>query len=404
MHWYIHLLLWFVVVVISIPSLTFIIQCALACLFKSRERKASAVERNSCAILMPSHNEELGIGSTLSSLQRSIRDDDRIVVVADNCTDRTAEIALKYKVEVLQRFDSMQRGKGHAMQFGVDFLRDCPPKTVVFIDADCRVDAYSLDLLVEQAERTQYVTQANYRMRRSSDAGSKASTKIVISQFAVMVKNWVRPSGMSAMGLPTHLTGSGMAFPWEIASRLRFATSNIVEDMALGCDLMCQGWGPRFCEGAVVLSDLPSSNAAALEQRKRWEHGHLDTLIHQLPRVLLAGFRRRQIGLLGIACDLTIPPLSMLVTILAASLVFAGLFFFADPWPFFLLTTELVLMAVALMAVAIRFSDDSELSRAVWNVPGYVLSKLPLYFSFLLFKKQRHWVRTARQPLDTGNT
>src|SRR6185369_9762676 len=67
------------------------------------------------AVLMPAHDEELGIAGTVRALSAELAPGDRLLVVADNCSDRTAELARAAGAEVVERRDAERRGKGHAL-------------------------------------------------------------------------------------------------------------------------------------------------------------------------------------------------------------------------------------------------------------------------------------------------
>ena len=78
---------------------------------------------------------------------RSRTADDRVLVVADNCDDHTAELARRAGAEVFVRIDPDHRGKGYAMQFGLQALRANPPDVIVVIDADCLTETDAIDTL-----------------------------------------------------------------------------------------------------------------------------------------------------------------------------------------------------------------------------------------------------------------
>ena len=79
-----------------------------------------------------------------------------------------------------------------------------------------------------------------------------------------------------------------MALPWSLPQSARLAHGNLVEDMQLSLDVAVAGRAPRFCPQARVSSELPRSRKASAAQRTRWEHGHLSTLCHQVPRLVTA--------------------------------------------------------------------------------------------------------------------
>ena len=116
-----------------------------------------------------------------------------------------------------------------------------------------------------------------------------------------------------------------MAFPWQVLEHFSLADGNIVEDMQLSVDLCLAGRPPRFCPTSEIRSSLPGQRQAAWGQRKRWEHGHLATILSQTPRLLWGALRRRDPLALGMMLDLFVPPLSMLVSIWAVTLLAAVL-------------------------------------------------------------------------------
>jgi cellulose synthase/poly-beta-1,6-N-acetylglucosamine synthase-like glycosyltransferase len=92
------------------------------------------------AVLVPAHDEADGIASTIDSILPQLKTGDRLLVVADNCSDITARIASEKGAEVIERQDQENRGKGFALDFGIKFLARNPPEVVVVVDADCTVE------------------------------------------------------------------------------------------------------------------------------------------------------------------------------------------------------------------------------------------------------------------------
>src|ERR1700676_294464 len=103
-----------------------------------------------------------------------------------------------------------------------------------------------------------------------------------------------------------------MAFPWDVIYSADLGSGQIVEDLKLGLDLTLAGHPPVFCPSARVTSEFASSIKGAGSQRKRWEQGHLDTILRTAPRLLAVAIARRDYNLLAIALDLAVPPLSLL--------------------------------------------------------------------------------------------
>jgi cellulose synthase/poly-beta-1,6-N-acetylglucosamine synthase-like glycosyltransferase len=377
---------------ILVPVLVLVAQVLLA----MRPLRAAAplpATRPRVAILIPAHNEEAGLPATLSSLQRQIGSADRILVVADNCRDRTAEVARRAGVDVVERSHAELRGKGYALDFGVQALAAAPPDVVVIVDADCIVDDGAIARLAGLAFQHQRPVQALYLMHAPVVSGPLKK----IAEFAWIVKNKVRPLGWFRLGWPCQLMGTGMAFPWQTIRAARLATGHIVEDMKLGMDLALAGSAPMFCPHALVHSYFPTSNEGTQSQRTRWEHGHLSMITSTAPATLLAGVRRASASLFAFGLDLCVPPLALLV-LLVCGLTGLSLLLALSGGPLAPLVRG-VLTGAALGA-AILMSwwrhgravlNGKELALAAW----YVVAKIPLYFRFL-FHRQVAWVRSKR--------
>jgi len=345
------------------------------------------------AVLIPAHNEAAGIGETLATLVPQLGKKKRAIVVADNCDDDTASVAREYGVTVLERENKQQRGKGYALDFGLHYLAQDPPDVVVMVDADCEVKPGAIASISQIAARQQRPVQALYLMEQPANPSPKDS----VSALAFLVKNLVRPLGLTRLGFPCLLTGTGMAFPWSAISEISLASGNIVEDMQLGLDLAVAGYSPLFCASALVMGRLPQQESAAKSQRTRWEHGHLQTLLNRVPWLLGEGLKQRRLDLVAIALELAVPPLSLLVLLwLAVAVVCVILGWAFSLW----LPGRVVAILGAAMAIAIifswaKFGRETISKEQLLSIPGYILWKLPLYFGFIR-KRQQEWVRTER--------
>jgi cellulose synthase/poly-beta-1,6-N-acetylglucosamine synthase-like glycosyltransferase len=191
--------------------------------------------------------------------------------------------------------------------------------------------------------------------------------------------------------------GTGMAFPWPAIERADLASGHIVEDMKLGIDLAIAGMATRFCPEALVTSVFPSAQAAVGSQRTRWEHGHLEMILSNAPRLLWEALRRRDGELMALALDLCVPPLALLAMLVSTLLLVTGVFgALTHMWlPCFLAATAFAVLGVVVLVAWWSFGrqilSPADLARA----PLYALWKIPLYVKFVI-GRQVHWVRSAR--------
>ena len=381
-----------------LPIVVLFVECLAAAAADDQKPGELLPGKPRFAVLVPAHNEAMGISATLKSVLPQLTSDDRLLVVADNCCDETAAVARAFDLTVIERHDLEKRGKGYALDFGLEFLAADPPDVVVVVDADCLVAEDAIAKISQLAATEQRPVQARYLLTPPANASPGAA----VSLLAFTVKNLVRPLGLAQLGFPCLLTGTGMAFPWPVIRNASLASSNIVEDMQLSVDLLIAGSPAMFCADAEVTGLLPQQQHAAKSQRTRWEHGHLQTLRTQVPRLLKEWFNQKRFDVLAIALDLCVPPLSLLVMLwllLTTAALVAGLTLRLYA-PVLVLALEGLLILVSVMTAWAKFARNTLPLTTLLSVPGYILWKIPLYLTFLV-KPQTKWVRTERDVADS---
>ncbi|WOD40402.1 glycosyltransferase family 2 protein [Nodosilinea sp. E11] len=365
-----------------------------ALLSRNPESTSPSLPANcSLAVLVPAHNEAGGIGLTLASIMPQLRSGDRLVVVADNCTDTTAAEARQAGATVIERQNLTQRGKGYALDFGLRHLAANAPDVVVFVDADCDLRPGSLAALATQVQRTNRPAQAIYLMDTPANPGLKDK----ISAFAFKVKNLVRPLGLYHLGQPCLLTGTGIALPWEAATAVDIASGHIVEDMKLGLDLAVAGYAPRLCQAAWVTSRLPSGDQAATTQRTRWEHGHLQMFVEYVPLLLGQALKQGRIALVFLALELSVLPITLQVmTVVAIAFLSFGIALAGFSWlPATLALAALVCLITGIGLAWVGYGRSDLSLRDILGLPAYMLSKFSIFSKFLT-KPEQAWIRTER--------
>ena len=310
---------------VLLATAAFVLQSGSAIFVRDRPFPASPSRsyRPSVAVLVPAHDEEQHIEATLHRIKNDLSTSDHLLVVADNCVDQTASLATRGGAEVVVRNDSSRRGKGFALAAGLRHLAPLAPEVVVFVDADCQFSPHGLELLARACAATNGPVQCLNLML--ANPIKPASSRF--AEFAWRIKNDFRPDGYARLGLPCHLLGTGMAVPWRLIDPALFATGHLTEDVLLGIELAINGSPPRFLRGARITSYFPDTQHGRDLQKQRWVHGHLGLISSQLPRLVYHGLRQRDLGLLAMAADLAVPPLSMLAAanVTLAMLCFAHL-------------------------------------------------------------------------------
>lgn len=240
------------------------------------------------AVVIPGHNEE----GTLAAAVRSVRASDhpadrlRLLVVADNCTDRTAAVARRLGAGVIERRDPANRGKGFALAAGVPAALAAGAEAVLVLDADCEVAPDAVRLLAA-ALTTADAVQAAVRPR-NPDGGPGG----LVAAVGWAVDDGV-DAGRSALGLGVTLRGTGMMFSRRLLERLPWDGFGLAEDAEYTARLRRAGVRVRFVPEAVVGGEVPPSRAALDTQRQRWRAaltsggcGPVERLLASKPLVL----------------------------------------------------------------------------------------------------------------------
>ena len=348
----------------------------------------------SAVIVLPAHDEVEVIGTTLQSLKAALGEGMRVLVVADNCTDATADLAREQGVEVVERADVQDRGKGFALAFAAQHLAAEPPDIFVVLDADCSIDGPSLRNLVDAAAVSGRPSQAINLLRPNR----QSSPLVQLSTFGFMLKNLVRQRGLQRMTGRVHLTGTGMAMPFTLFRVSAGTRSSIVEDLTLGLELAAAGHPPMLASNAVVWSES-STEQGTLVQRRRWEGGFLATGLKWGFRETAAGVANGRARTILAGLDLMVPPLALFAILNAVALIAAALLTFvlsASWWPVAAQLFLLALAWVALFAAWMREGRDFISIGVLARLPLYILWKLPMYLGFARRGAPKEWLRTGR--------
>ena len=347
----------------------------------------------SAVVVIPAHNEESSIADTIVALRAEAVGIADLLVVTDNCSDRTAQIARAGGARTIVRTDPGARGKGHALAFARDELAKSPPAIVLIIDADCWIDRKGLTALIDAAITWARPAQAVNLLRPDL----AAAPFVQMSNFAFMLRNLIRQRGLQRLAGRVHLTGTGMAFPWELFAKANLGGASIVEDLELGVSLAAQGHAPVLVEGATVWSTAASARAT-LQQRERWEGGFLTKALPAGLRGLRRSFARLDRCGLVAAIDLCIPPLVLLGLLDVAASILLGLAAASGgaAHPFLAVLAASGLAGLAVIMAWFREGRAFASLGAIARIPLYVARKLPMYARLLIRGAPRAWVRTDR--------
>jgi cellulose synthase/poly-beta-1,6-N-acetylglucosamine synthase-like glycosyltransferase len=351
------------------------------------------------AILIPAHDEERVIDATLGTIARVDYPPERVSVhlVADNCSDRTAEIARARGVCVHERVAADNPGKGAALNWLTQqvLAEEAGLDAVVIVDADTAVSTNFLRAMDSRLAAGARVIQALDLID-----SSRPHPLVYLRALAFALICGVRPHAYAAIGATSGLYGTGMCFSTSIASRYRWDETSVTEDLDQLLMLIRDDVDVVFAPEAEIRSPMPASFSDAAPQALRWERGKLDASGRAL-RVANGALRRGRWGAaLVAAVPAIVPPLSLLVAASALALIASVLLSAAALGWLAAASLACESAYVARGAMLARLSPRALATAALW-VPGYVGWKCLVAVRVLLGRGRGEWSRTARAAAVT---
>lgn len=353
------------------------------------------------AVIVPAHNEESGIERTVRSLLavEFPRGSFDVIVIADNCTDRTVEVARRFGATVYERQNPKLRGKGYALNWGFSRLltERAGYEAMIVVDADSVVSTNLLSVMNLYLERGAQAVQCSDMVEPVASSWSSEVTQIGFTLY-----NYTRPLGRRVIGCSAGLRGNGMCFAASTLRSVPWEASSLAEDLEYGLELLLHGVTVAFAPEAAVYSPMPQSASYAESQRARWEVGRLPLIRKYAGKLLRATFRHFSFRPFDAFVDLLTPPLVNLligvVLMLVLNLLF-GTLGFADASRFAWMWLILIGLAVFHVIVGLVAARANRLTyKALFYIPRYALWKVLLYAKLLRHGQTRVWVRTTRDP------
>ena len=343
-------------------------------------------------VMIPAHNEERLLPELLSSLKRLDYPSAlySVHVVADNCTDQTADIARRAGVNVHERSDLDQRGKPYALQwlFKRIWEKGDPYDAALILDADSIISENFLTVMDARLARGERAIQAYYGVRQPEHSWSASLRAIALSAI-----HYVRPMGRMMIGGSAGLKGNGMVFTADITKRYQWPVS-LTEDAEYHMTLLLGGERVTFAPDATVLAEMPGTLADARTQNVRWERGRLQVVRQYVPRLLHKALQRRSFLLFDAAVEQIIPPFSVIVMVTLLCLLAALI---GSHYQLVTLSALVLLGEAAyVLAGPLVAQSPYRLYLALLYAPAFLLWKLWLYVRVVIGLDRQGWVRTTR--------
>ncbi len=370
-------------------------------LIPERKTTRSRVPRTRFAVLIPAHNEAKVIRTTLES----IKDVDypvglyETVVIADNCVDETPGLARGFGVRCFERIDKGKRGKGFALQWVFERLKEKGEfeayDAFVIIDADTIMEPGFLLAMDNRISLGEVAIQGYYDV-----INPEASPMASLSYLGFALSRNLRYKGRTRMGWPSNLLGNGMCFSKEVVSRFGWGATSIVEDMEYAVMLHLNGIKVTFAPEARVFAEIPSTFKDSKVQRSRWDIGRFQVRNKYVGRLLKEAIRKGDISCLDITMELLIPPFSLFVALVFALFAlflvisFDGLDALSILW----FSNTLSLVAYLLIGLVTAKANRKTYGNLMY-APFFLMWRVMTVMWGYFHKIGKHWIKTERKQI-----
>jgi 1,2-diacylglycerol 3-beta-glucosyltransferase len=374
-----------------LPTLSDLVSLLKVLFDRAPQRRRPVNELPRLLVLVPAHNEEMMVAACVRSLlgMRYPAERYTVTVIADNCDDRTAEVARAAGAHCLGRQDPRRPGKPQAIAWALEQLPLNEYDALIILDADTVVAPDFAAALARAAPLNAKAVQAYFDVEnRTENALTRLATVLSAAthRFAYPLKR--------RAALNTPLVGNGMCIGTKVLQTHGWRAFSIAEDWEMYAQLTERGVPIECAPDAVVYAQEAHTLRQSLSQRQRWTAGKLTVLARCGPPLLRSG----RVGLrqkLDAVAELSAPG-PVLHLGLALLGIGAALLLRLPPAIALLFVASLI-RPVAYTVLAVRVQPDPAKTIAAFAfLPVYVLWRVGAAASALRMLGDKPWVRTQR--------
>lgn len=362
--------------------------------FLSKQKAKIGSMETKFAIVIPAHNEELLLPRLLASASGQDYPGELFdtIVVADNCSDGTANLARLSGAKVLERSDDKQKGKGYAIKWALEKIGLDNYDAVVIIDADCIMDCKFLGCL-EVTLQGMRVVQCY-----SGVANPDESWFTRLLDVSRTINNDVYHPAKVRLGFSSQLMGTGMCFLTSVLKQYGWEAFTVGEDCEYYAILLQNGETVGFSQAAKVFHEESSSLKQATSQRMRWSSGRFAVAWKYGFRLLLRGVIERNFVKFEAGMSLILPNPSLGMNITGVCLVGAFLIPIDHKTTFMIWFFLLVLAQFGVFLTGV-FHTKNRISKlmAIFVAPVFLAWKMGIDALSILGVGRSKWVKTERK-------
>ncbi|MBM6896673.1 glycosyltransferase family 2 protein [Pseudoflavonifractor capillosus] len=286
------------------------------------------------AVLISARNEEEVIGELIESLKnqdypKELLD---VYVIADNCTDATAQVAREAGAIVLERFDRVRVGKGYAMDWFFHKLEEQGKGELYdgyfVFDADNIVDPAFVREMNNVFDSGDYAALTCYRNSKNY------ASNWISAGYSLWFLREARFLNFARMEMGTGCAVSGTGFlvsAQVVRENGGWPYHLLTEDIQFSIDCAVQGRRIGYCDKAVVYDEQPTTFQQSWTQRMRWSKGFYQVAARYLGSLFRGCFTQKKGRFTCYDMMMTVAPGMLLTTAVLGFNAFIVFSAFTEP-------------------------------------------------------------------------
>lgn len=375
--------------------------------FSSKKAKALSFENHKFALLIAAHNEEKVISEIVESLKKQNYPADRfdIFVIADNCTDKTAELAESCGAKIIKRENAEKKGKGYALEYAFDYIfsLDLGYEYAAVFDADNIVDKDFLFYMNKKINTGARAVQGYLDSKNPYDSWLTLSYSLWY-----WLNNRISQLSRDNLGIGARLGGTGFAVDLKLIKEFGWGATCLAEDTEFTLKLALSDIKVVWEHKAVVFDEKPDGMETSWHQRSRWVQGIYDAFSKYIKPLAKKCIKEKNLMpfhmIMNLLGDLLYPTS---ICVSACVWVLAVMFKFGAKWAkifcaFWLSPVNMGILSLFvftnLFLMGYSLYTDKKLSgRVVKNIFGffvYLVSWIPIGVAGFFKKNNGEWFHT----------
>ena len=338
---------------------------SICSLIKLKDKPLLINKKHKFMAIIPAHNEELVVRNLIESLKKQEYPKELldIYVIADNCTDATAEIARDAGVIVYERFDESKKTKGYAMQWFLakKIEENADYDAFCVFDADNIVDSKFIENMNKKLCQGETVVQGYRDIKNPTDTWITAGYAIfywTMNRFYHLARY--------NLGLSPLINGTGFMVKFDIIKPEGWNTKTLTEDIEFSLKNIIKGNKLGWAVDAKVYDEQPLGFKQSWKQRTRWTVGHIQCMQEYTKALAVAVKERKTL------------------------MNFDGLLYIIGSIPMFIATIILLLLNFILY-----IGNGLTGTELFWNYARYIIPTflLPILTAMLIMKLDKRPIK-----------